>query len=125
MGNCWEFDSYSLIMQSEVIKFTTIGALSSVISPHQLPIRGVVGHNIDRWITSECLSPAPPPLCVKIRLLLIALTNYSLYMFLTKPCQFTLLSLCVGPLMERGTAVAIGITAWVVNLGGCSMECKH
>ena len=112
-------------MQSEVIKFTTIGALSSVISPHQLPIRGVVGHNIDRWIYNIRVFISCSPPCVKITLLLIAFTNYSLYMFLTKPCQFTLLSLCVGPLMERGTTVAIGITAWVVNLGGCSMECKH
>ena len=40
-------------MQSELIKFPTIGALFSVKPPNnpdQLPNREVVGHNIDRHI---------------------------------------------------------------------------
>ena len=52
-GSDWGFDFYSLTMQSEVIKFPIIGSLSSVkpsSNPHQLPSRGVVGHNIDRHI---------------------------------------------------------------------------
>ena len=38
-------------LNSEVIKFPTIGAQSSVnppYNPHQLPNRGIVGHYIDR-----------------------------------------------------------------------------
>ena len=41
-------------MQFEVIKSLTIGTLSSVkplYNPHQMPSRGVVGHNIDRRIS--------------------------------------------------------------------------
>ena len=40
-------------MQCEVIKFPTIGAMSSVnppYNPRQLANRGVVGHNTDRRI---------------------------------------------------------------------------
>ena len=40
-------------MQFEVIKSPTVGALSSFNPPyksHQMPSRGVVGHNIDKHI---------------------------------------------------------------------------
>ena len=64
VGDYWEFDTRSVTVQytetiavfkmsSEVIKCPTIGAASFGQSPYiarYLPVRGVVGHNIDRRI---------------------------------------------------------------------------
>ena len=66
VGDYWGFDTGSVTVQStetvavlkvssEVIKCPTIGAASFVQSPYvarPLPVRGVVGHNIDRCITA-------------------------------------------------------------------------
>ena len=66
VGDYWGFDTRSVTVQytetvailkvsSEVIKCPTIGAVSFGQSPYVarlLPVRGVVGHNIDRCITS-------------------------------------------------------------------------
>ena len=65
-GDYWGFDTRSVTVQytetvavlkvsSEVIKCPTIGAASFGQSPYVarlLPVRGVVGHNIDRYIMS-------------------------------------------------------------------------
>ena len=65
VGDYWVFDTRSVTVQytetvavlkvsSEVIKCPTIGAASFGQSPyiaHYLPVRGVVGHNIDRCIS--------------------------------------------------------------------------
>ena len=62
VGDYWGFDTRSVTVQretvakvsSEVIKCPTIGAASFGQSPYVarlLPVRGVVGHNIDRCIT--------------------------------------------------------------------------
>ena len=65
VGDYWGFDTHSVTVQytetiavfkmsSEVIKCPTIGAASFGQSPYiarHLPVRGVVGHNIDRRIT--------------------------------------------------------------------------
>ena len=65
VGDYWGFDTRSVTVQytetiavfkmsSEVIKCPTIGAASFGQSPYiarHLPVRGVVGHNIDRRIT--------------------------------------------------------------------------
>ena len=64
VGDYWGFDTHSVTVQytktiatfkmsSEVIKCPTIGAASFGQSPYiacYLPVRGVVGHNIDRCI---------------------------------------------------------------------------
>ena len=64
VGDYWGFDTHSVTVQytetiavfkmsSEVIKCPTIGAASFGQSPYiarHLPVRGVVGHNIDRRI---------------------------------------------------------------------------
>ena len=42
-------------MQPEVIKFLTLGAHSLVNPPYQLPKRGVVGRNNDRYINTQLL----------------------------------------------------------------------
>ena len=69
VGDYWGFDTRSVTVQytetvavlkvsSEVIKCPTIGAASFGQSPYVarlLPVRGVVGHNIDRCI-SLCFS---------------------------------------------------------------------
>ena len=49
MADYWGFNKYSLTMQSGAIKFPTIGPLSPY-NPHQLPNRGLEGHNINRCI---------------------------------------------------------------------------
>ena len=49
MADYWGFNKYSLTMQSEAIKFPTIGPLSPY-NPHQLPNMGLEGHNINRCI---------------------------------------------------------------------------
>ena len=70
VGDYWGFDTCSVTVQytetiavlkvsSEVIKCPTIGAASFGQSPyvaHLLPIRGVVGHNIDRCIIDLSLN---------------------------------------------------------------------
>ena len=67
VGDYWGFDTRSVTVQytetiavlkvsSEVIKCPTIGAASFGQSPYVarlLPVRGVVGHNIDRCITAH------------------------------------------------------------------------
>ena len=67
VGDYWGFDTRSVTVQytetvavlkvsSEVIKCPTIGAPSFGQSPNVarlLPVRGVVGHNIDRCITRD------------------------------------------------------------------------
>ena len=67
VGDYWGFDTHSVTVQytetiavfkmsSEVIKCPTIGAASFGQSPYiarHLPVRGVVGHNIDRRIKSN------------------------------------------------------------------------
>ena len=69
VGDYWEFDTRSVTVQytetiavfkmsSEVIKCPTIGAASFGQSPYiarYLPVRGVVGHNIDRRIIWKVL----------------------------------------------------------------------
>ena len=64
VGDYWGFDTHSVTVQytetiavfkmsSAVIKCPTIGAASFGQSPYiarHLPVRGVVGHNIDRYI---------------------------------------------------------------------------
>ena len=67
VGDYWGFDTRSVTVQytetvavlkvsSKVIKCPTIGAASFGQSPYvarYLPVRGVVGHNIDRRITGK------------------------------------------------------------------------
>ena len=69
VGDYWGFDTHSVTVQYtetvavlkvslEVIKCPTIGAASFGQSPYVarlLPVRGVVGHNIDRCITWMCI----------------------------------------------------------------------
>ena len=69
VGDYWGFDTRSVTVQytetvavlkvsSEVIKCPTIGAASFGQSPYVarlLPVRGVVGHNIDRCISQVLL----------------------------------------------------------------------
>ena len=77
VGDYWGFDTCSVTVQytetvavfkvsSEVIKCPTIGAASFGQSPYVarlLPVRGVVGHNIDRRIMHyQCIPHAPPRL---------------------------------------------------------------
>ena len=75
VGDYWGFDTRSVTVQytetiavfkmsSEVIKCPTIGAASFGQSPyiaHHLPVRGVVGHNIDRRIKSTFTRSTFPP----------------------------------------------------------------
>ena len=74
VGDYWGFDTLSVTVQytetiavlkvsSEVIKCPTIGAASFGQSPYVarlLPVRGVVGHNIDRCITRSCCKVLTP-----------------------------------------------------------------
>ena len=73
VGDYWGFDTHSVTVQytetiavfkmsSEVIKCPTIGAASFGQSPYiarHLPVRGVVGHNIDRRIMGSHVTFTP------------------------------------------------------------------
>ena len=83
VGDYWGFDTRSVTVQytetiavfkmsSEVIKCPTIGAASFSQSPYiarYLPVRGIVGHNIDKRITGRTRRntghlPGRPPMSV-------------------------------------------------------------
>ena len=118
VGGYWGFDTRSVTVQyaetiavfkmsSEVIKCPTIGAASFGQSPYiarHLPVRGVVGHNIDRRITRSNLDFGSSSSSARVYYCSL---SYARDLFQVLPTPFVVI--WVQPMLQHGAAIS-GVT---------------